>query len=199
MWSIVATTAISAGSTRGRPADGDGGDASERRQRGHVRPADTERQAMTVSDILRPEAARIVANINSKKRLMQALADCAAEVYGVSASDAFAALQEREQLGHTGVGRGVALPHARLANLDHVRGVFLRLDRPVDFDAIDRQPVDLVFALFAPEHRGVEHLKALALVARTMRDPAMRSKLRGNEDPATLYAVLTENTTTEAA
>ena len=154
---------------------------------------------MTVSDILRPQAARVLANVSSKKRLMQALADTAAEVYGVDATAAFEALQERERLGHTGVGRGVALPHARLSGLDRVCGVYVRLERAVDFDAIDRQPVDLVFGLFAPEHRGVDHLKALALVARTMRDPAMRSKLRGNTDPATLYAVLTEHADSEAA
>lgn len=154
---------------------------------------------MTVSDLLRPEGARVLVNVSSKKRLMQAIADVAAEVHGVDPVAAFDALQERERLGHTGVGRGVALPHARLPGLDRVHGVFLRLERPVDFDAIDRQPVDLVFALFAPEHRGVEHLKALALVARTMRDPAMRSKLRGNADPATLYAILTEHADSEAA
>jgi PTS system nitrogen regulatory IIA component len=154
---------------------------------------------MTVSDILRPEAARILSNVSSKKRLMQVLAETAGEVYGVCPNAAFDALQEREQLGHTGVGRGVALPHARLQGLDAVYGVFLRLDRAVDFDAIDRQPVDLVFGLFAPEHRGVEHLKALALIARTMRDPGMRAKLRGNADPGTLYAVLTEHEASAAA
>jgi nitrogen PTS system EIIA component len=154
---------------------------------------------MTVTDILRPAATRVLSNVSSKKRLLQALAEIAAEVYEVDAATALDALQERERLGHTGVGRGVALPHARLGGLDRVCGVFLRLERPVDFDSIDRQPVDLVFGLFAPEHRGVEHLKALALVARTMRDPAMRSKLRGNADAATLHAILTEGADSEAA
>lgn len=154
---------------------------------------------MTVSDILRPDGARLVANVSSKKRLMQALANIAAEVYGIDAAAALDALQERERLGHTGVGRGVALPHARLPDIEQVCGVFLRLERPVEFEAIDRQPVDLVFALFAPEHRGVAHLKALALVARTMRDRTMRAKLRGNSDSATLYAILTEHAASEAA
>jgi PTS system nitrogen regulatory IIA component len=154
---------------------------------------------MTVSDILRPEAARLLGNVKSKKRLLQALADVAAEVYGLDAAAAFEALQDRERLGHTGVGGGVALPHARLARLDHVCGVFVRLEKPIDFNAMDRQPVDLVFALFAPEHRGVDHLKALALIARTMRDATMRAKLRRNAEPATLFAILTEHTDSEAA
>ncbi len=88
----------------------------------------------------------------------------------LNASDASDALLERENLGPTGVGHGIALPHARLAGVDQVRGLFIRLERALDFDAVDRQPVDLVFGLFAPEDAGVEHLKALALVSRTMRE-----------------------------
>ncbi len=111
----------------------------------------------------------------------------------------FAALQDRETLGPTGVGHGVALPHARVAGLNQVVGAFVRIEKPVDFDAVDRQPVDLVFALFAPEGAGVDHLKALALVSRTMRDSGVCAKLRANDDPDTLYTVLTEAQATRAA
>ncbi|OYW58218.1 MAG: PTS lactose transporter subunit IIC [Rhodobacterales bacterium 12-65-15] len=102
-------------------------------------------------------------------------------------------LQERETLGPTGVGHGVALPHARLEDLKSIVGVFLRLEKPLDYDSVDRQPVDLVFGLFAPKDSGVDHLKALALVSRTMRDPAVVAKLRANTDPAKLHAILIES------
>jgi PTS system nitrogen regulatory IIA component len=93
----------------------------------------------------------------------------------------------------------VALPHARLPNLESVKGVFLRLDKPVDFDSVDRQPVDLVFGLFAPEEAGVDHLKALALVSRTMRDASICTKLRANSDSSTLHTILTAIETSQAA
>jgi len=133
-----------------------------------------------------------LANVTSKKRLFQDLGEIAHSAYRLDAAQTVDALQERESLGPTGVGHGVALPHARLHGLDTVVGVFLRLERPLDFDAVDRQPVDLVFALFAPKDSGVEHLKALALVSRTMRSAEVCAKLRANADPATLHAVLTE-------
>ena len=93
-------------------------------------------------------------------------------------------MQERESLGPTGVGHGIALPHARLEDLTQIIGVFIRLEKPLDYDSVDRQPVDLMFALFAPKDSGVDHLKALALVSRTMRDPAICAKLRANTTPA---------------
>ncbi len=102
-------------------------------------------------------------------------------------------------LGPTGVGHGVALPHARISGLDRVVGAFLRLEKPLDFDAADRQPVDLIFALFAPLDAGVEHLKALALVSRTMRDASLCAKLRANADPAALHAILTAGPAIQAA
>ena len=108
-------------------------------------------------------------------------------------------MQERESLGPTGVGHGIALPHARLEDVPGIAGVFLRLEKPLDYDSVDRQPVDLVFGLFAPKDSGVEHLKALALVSRTMRDAAICTKLRANADPAKLYAILTESRATNAA
>lgn len=154
---------------------------------------------MQILSILKPEAVKIVSSISSKKRLLHDLGDLAAAAYGVNSGAAVEALLEREALGPTGVGHGVALPHARLADVDKVVGAFILLDKPIDFEAVDRQPVDLVFALFAPEDAGVEHLKALAMVSRTLRESAMRTKLRANEDAATLYAILTEGQGAQAA
>ena len=149
---------------------------------------------MQISDILSPAAVRTMSQITSKKRLFQEIAEQARSIYGVDAAQTLDALQERETLGPTGVGHGVALPHARLHGLDRVVGLFLRLEKPLDFDAVDRQPVDLIFALLAPKNSGVDHLKALALVSRTMRDPSVCAKLRANTDPAALHAVLTAAT-----
>ncbi|MBV7380115.1 PTS sugar transporter subunit IIA [Maritimibacter dapengensis] len=154
---------------------------------------------MDLSEILRPAAVKVVATVSSKKRLFQDLGDIVAGTYGIDANAAFTALQERESLGPTGVGKGIALPHARIEGLDRVVGAFLRLEKPVDFDSVDRQPVDLVFALFAPDGAGVDHLKALALVSRTMRDQSVASKLRANNDPETLHTILTDAQAIRAA
>ena len=154
---------------------------------------------MQIADILSPAAVRSIPQVASKKRLFHELADLAAAAYRLPAPTTLDALQERESLGPTGVGQGVALPHARLHGLDRVRGLFLRLDRPLDFDAVDRQPVDLVFALLASASGGVDHLKALALVSRTIRNPELRDRLRANADPVALHALLASGTATKAA
>lgn len=154
---------------------------------------------MQLANLLQPNAVKVLANVTSKKRLFQDLGDIAYSAYGLDATQTVDALQERESLGPTGVGNGVALPHARLHGLPSVIGVFLRLERALDFDAVDRQPVDLVFSLFAPKDSGVEHLKALALVSRTLRNPEICAKLRANTDPAALHAVLTEAQGVQAA
>lgn len=154
---------------------------------------------MKLSKILKPEAIKVVASASSKKRLLHDVGDLAHSALGLDQGRVIEALQERESLGPTGVGHGIALPHARLEGLDNVQGVFLLLERPVDFDAIDRQPVDLVFALFAPLDAGVEHLKALALVSRSLRDPALCKKLRANPDAGTLYTILTSDQDVQAA
>ncbi len=154
---------------------------------------------MDLASILRPGAVKVIHTISSKKRLFQDLGDIFAATYGLDGSAVTAALQEREALGPTGVGKGVALPHARLAGLEGVAGAFVRIETPLDFEAVDRQPVDLVFALFAPEGNGVDHLKALALVSRTLRDSATCAKLRANDDPAILHTVLTEGPSSKAA
>ncbi|MDO5527773.1 MAG: PTS sugar transporter subunit IIA [Paracoccus sp. (in: a-proteobacteria)] len=146
---------------------------------------------MKISSIVQPNAVRTLPQPTSKKRLFHDMAELAHQLYGLEASQVLDALQERETLGPTGVGNGVALPHARLHGLDRVVGLFFRLDKPLDFDAVDRQPVDLVFGLFAPKGSGVDHLKALALVSRTLRDEELRGKLRANDDPAALHAMLT--------
>ena len=146
---------------------------------------------MQIAEILSPAAVRTLGQVVSKKRLFHEAAELAALVYGVDAAKALDALQERESLGTTGVGQGVALPHAQLHGLEGVAGVFLRLEKPLDFDAVDRQPVDLVFARLAPKSTGVDHLKALALVSRRLREPDLRERLRANSDPVALHALLT--------
>lgn len=154
---------------------------------------------MQLSDILKPDGVKLLGGSTSKKRLFHDLGDLAEQVYGLSDGAVVEALLEREALGPTGVGHGIALPHARLDEVKRVCGLFIRLEKPMDFDAVDRQPVDLVFALFAPAGSGVDHLKALALVSRTMRDAATCAKLRANSNPTTLYTILTESTATQAA
>lgn len=154
---------------------------------------------MELSKLLMPGAVRVLSQVTSKKRLLQELGEIASAAYGLNVSVAIDGLQERESLGPTGVGHGIALPHARLEDLDRIVGVFLRLEKPLDYDSVDRQPVDLVFALFAPKDSGVDHLKALALVSRTMRDAQVCTKLRANSDPAKLHAILTEARAPQAA
>ncbi|WP_428547154.1 PTS sugar transporter subunit IIA [Profundibacter sp.] len=154
---------------------------------------------MELSNILLPDAVRVIGQATSKKRLFQQLGEIVSSAHGIDAAKAAKALQDRENLGPTGVGHGVALPHARIAGLQSVVGTFLRIEKPLNFDAVDRQPVDLVFTLFAPIDSGVEHLKALALVSRTMRDSAICAKLRANTDPATLHTLLTDTQASQAA
>jgi PTS system nitrogen regulatory IIA component len=154
---------------------------------------------MDLSTILRPEAVKVISAASSKKRLLHDFGELAASAYGLDSTEVVDALQEREGLGPTGVGKGVALPHARLNDVEAVTGAFILLEKPIDFNAVDRQPVDLAFALFAPRDAGVEHLKALAFVSRTLRDASICAKLRANPDAATLHAILTEADAVQAA
>ncbi len=154
---------------------------------------------MQLSDILVADGVKLLGGSTSKKRLFHDLGDLAEQCYKLPDAAVVEALLEREALGPTGVGQGIALPHARLSQVTKVCGLFVRLEKPMDFDAVDRQPVDLVFALFAPANAGVEHLKALALVSRTMRDASTCAKLRANSNPTTLYTILTESSATQAA
>ena len=154
---------------------------------------------MEFSNLLKPEAIRIFSSVSSKKRLLHDLAGIAEMCYHTDYANTVEALIDREALGPTGVGGGIALPHARLENLNHVVGALILLENPVEFDAIDKQPVDVIFSLFAPKTAGVEHLKALALVSRTLREQSVIAKLRSNPDPTTLYTILTEPDNVKAA
>ena len=154
---------------------------------------------MEFSNLLKPEAIRIFSSVSSKKRLLHDLAGIAEMCYHTDYANTVEALIDREALGPTGVGGGIALPHARLENLNHVVGALILLESPVEFDAIDKQPVDVIFSLFAPKTAGVEHLKALALVSRTLREQSVVAKLRSNPDPNTLYTILTEPVNVKAA
>ncbi len=154
---------------------------------------------MDLSSLLVPAAVRVVGQFTSKKRLFQELGEIAQQAWGISAAAAVDGLQERETLGPTGVGHGIALPHARLEDLNRIAGIFIRLEKPLDYDSVDRQPVDLIFGLLAPKDSGVDHLKALALVSRTMRDAALVQKLRANTDPAKIHAILIESKANQAA
>ncbi|MGK9167343.1 PTS IIA-like nitrogen regulatory protein PtsN [Inquilinus limosus] len=150
-------------------------------------------------DFLRPEA--ILANLKaaSKKQALQELARRAAELTGQHERFIFDVLLERERLGSTGVGRGIAIPHGKLPNLQGVFGAFARLERPIDFDAVDEQPVDLVFLLLAPEGAGADHLKALARISRMLRDEGLCEKLRGCQSADAIYALLSQSESVNAA
>ena len=154
---------------------------------------------MEFSNLLKPEAIRIFSSVSSKKRLLHDLAGIAEMCYHTDYANTVEALIDREALGPTGVGGGIALPHARLENLNHVVGALILLESPVEIDAIDKQPVDVIFSLFAPKTAGVEHLKALALVSRTLREQSVIAKLRANPNSSTLYTILTEPANVKAA
>ena len=147
---------------------------------------------MLISDLVTPSAVIASLKATSKKQALQELARRAAELTGEPERAIFDVLLERERLGTTGVGDGVAIPHGKLANLTRLFGMFARLDRPLDFEAIDEQPVDLIFLLLAPGGAGADHLKALARVSRLLRDRTMREKLRGSETAEALFALLVE-------
>jgi PTS system nitrogen regulatory IIA component len=146
---------------------------------------------MPTPDLVSPNAIIPAMKVNGKKQALQEIAAKAAELTGQGERTILEILLQREKLGSTGVGNGVAIPHGKLANLGQVFGLFARLERPVDFEALDGQPVDLIFLLLAPEGAGADHLKALARVARLLRDPEVARKLRDSHDVDALYAVLT--------
>lgn len=154
---------------------------------------------MELKEIMSAEAVKFLPHVSSKKRLLQDISEQAAIVYGLDAVEILSALTEREKLGSTGVGRGVAIPHARFESLTRVYGFFTRLEKPVDYDSMDRQPVDLIFTILAPQREGAEHLKTLALVSRTLRSENNCAKLRANSDEAILHALLTQQDGVKAA
>jgi nitrogen PTS system EIIA component len=148
---------------------------------------------MEISDLLQPEAVIFGLKASSKKQALQELAKHAAQITGVNDRRIFETLLERERLGTTGVGNGIAIPHGKLADFKRLYGVFARLDKPIDFDAIDEQPVDLIFLLLAPAPSGADHLKALARVSRLLRDASVCEKLRGADTADGLYMLLTQS------
>ncbi len=154
---------------------------------------------MTLAELIAPNAVIAALKANSKKQALQLLAQKAADVTGLKEGTILEGLLERERLGSTGVGNGIAIPHAKLTGIDRLYGIFARLDHAVDFDSIDDQPVDLVCLLIAPEGAGADHLKALARVSRLLRDKGTCEKLRGATDADALYALLLDSERSRAA
>ncbi|HEV2650498.1 MAG TPA: PTS IIA-like nitrogen regulatory protein PtsN [Rhizomicrobium sp.] len=149
---------------------------------------------MEISDLLQPAAVIPQLKVQGKKQLLQEIAARAAEVTLISDRKIFETLMERERLGTTGVGQGIAIPHGRLSDVKSIVGIFARLESPIDYEAVDNQPVDLVFALLAPEGAGADHLKALARVSRLLRNQQATEKLRAAKTAEALYALLTDTT-----
>lgn len=152
-----------------------------------------------MSEILSVDAVKVLSSSANKKRLFHDIGAVAETVHGFDSKAVVDALTERENLGATGVGNGIALPHARMDGIDTVCGLFFRLEKPMDFESADKQPVDLIFTLLAPVNAGVQHLKALALVSRTLRVADTCAKLRANSDVNALHTVLTEAQSHQAA
>jgi nitrogen PTS system EIIA component len=146
---------------------------------------------MPLSDLVAPSAVVPALKVNAKKQALLELAGRAAELTGLDERNILDVLQQREKLGSTGIGNGIAIPHGKLAKLDRMFGLFARLERPIDFEALDGQPVDLMFVLLAPESAGADHLKALARVARLLRSADTAKMLRDARDAEAIYAVLT--------
>jgi len=149
---------------------------------------------MQIADLLSPEGVVAALKVQGKKQLLQELAARAAPLVHAPERRVYETLTERERLGTTGVGQGIAIPHGRLANLEKIVGVFVRLETAIDYDAVDKQPIDLVFMLLAPEGAGADHLKALARVSRLLRNQTACEKLRAAKSAEALYAILSEPT-----
>jgi PTS system nitrogen regulatory IIA component len=154
---------------------------------------------MDLSDLIVPEAILPSVKASSKKQILQELAANAAKLTGHSERQIFDILLQRERLGSTGVGQGIAIPHGKLPGLTGICGAFARLEKPIKFDAMDDQPVDLFFLLLAPEGAGADHLKALARISRALRTPGAADKLRGCRDAAGLYSLLIQSAESDAA
>src|SRR3977135_2659652 len=148
---------------------------------------------MPLTDLVAPQAVVPALKVNSKKQAIQELAARAAGLTGQSERDILEILQQRERLGSTGIGNGIAIPHGKLPKLERLFGLFARLDRPIDFEAPDGPPGDLIFLLRAPDPAGADHLKALARVARLMRTPDTAKMLRESRDAEAIYAGLTRS------
>ena len=147
---------------------------------------------MQISDLLSPEGVLPSLKVKDKKQLLQQLADRASQITRVPQSRILETLIERERLGTTGVGQGIAIPHGRLTEIKKITGIFAKLETPIEYEAVDNQPVELVFMLLAPEGAGADHLKALARVSRLLRNQTACDKLRKTTSSEALYAILTE-------
>lgn len=147
---------------------------------------------MDLGDLIRPDAVISSLKAKNKKQVLQELAATAASGTGLDEREIFDTLLQRERLGSTGVGRGIAIPHGKLPGLQRIVGVFARLAEAIDYDSVDDEPVDLVVLLLAPEGAGADHLKALARISRILREPLAVDRLRGAKDAAALYSVLIE-------
>ena len=154
---------------------------------------------MDLSDLLVIDAILPRLKTANKKQALQEMAAKADALTGRDERDIFETLMQREKLGSTGVGHGVAIPHGKLPGLERLVGVFALIDKPIDFDSLDGEPVDVVFLLLAPESAGADHLKALARIARVLRDDETAAKLRAADDAAAMYTLLTENVRSDAA
>lgn len=151
-------------------------------------------------DFLSPDSVIPSLRARGQKQVLQELSALAArQLPGLEEREVFETLLQRERLGSTGIGAGVAIPHGKLARLDRLFGLVARLDRPVDFEALDGEPVDIVFLLLAPEGAGADHLKALAQVARILREPGTLDRVRSARDGTALYALLTHRSASQAA
>jgi len=154
---------------------------------------------LEIGDLLVPRSVLAQLRVGNKKAALQEIARRAAAMIGIAERTIYEVLAERERLGSTGIGKGVAIPHGKIGGLDRLYGIFARLERPIRFEAIDNQPIDLMFVLLAPADAGAEHLRALALVSRLLRDNTICQKLRGTDNADALYALLTDRTETNAA
>ena len=154
---------------------------------------------MIISEILSPDAIFTSIKASSKKRVLQEISVGISNIYGLEQTKVFLALQEREKLGPTGMGHGVAIPHARINSISSIKGVFAKLINPLDFGSMDSQNVDLIFVLIAPYESGANHLKALAKVSRILRDKSTCEKLRSTIDKSALYSILTTDEEIQAA
>lgn len=147
---------------------------------------------MPLLDFLDPQAVLPALRVSGKKQALQELASQAARLTGLPETAIYEALLQRERLGSTGIGEGIAIPHGKLPGMTRIFGLVARLDKPVNFEALDSQPVDVMFLLLAPEGAGADHLKALARVARVLREPGLIERVRATRDPEALYAIMTE-------
>ena len=154
---------------------------------------------MPLYDLISPDAILPHLQAATKKQALQDMSDRAGLVSGLPSREIFDTLLQRERLGATGVGSGIAIPHGKMTKARHIFGVFAKLDRPIEFDSPDNVPVDLIFMIIAPETAGADHLKALSRIARVLRDPGLTAKMRNARDAASLYALMSIGATSNAA